>query len=128
MEKIDYVLCDTDVLIEFYRWIKEIVSELRKIGQNNIAISIVTIGELIFGALNKRELKQINNDISNLAQFDLDSKTSKIFVSLLNKYSLSHNLAIPDALIAATAISNEIPLFTLNKKDFRYIEILKLYV
>jgi tRNA(fMet)-specific endonuclease VapC len=36
-------------------------------------------------------------------------------------------LAIPDGFIAATAIAGNIELFTLNVKDFRYIDELKLY-
>jgi len=41
------VLCDTDVIIEFYRNNPEIISELKKIGQDNIALNTVTAGELI---------------------------------------------------------------------------------
>lgn len=44
-----------------------------------------------------------------------------------NSIALSHRLAIPDGFIAATAIENDVELFTLNKKDFRFIEGLKLY-
>jgi predicted nucleic acid-binding protein len=43
--------------------------------------------------------------------------------NLIFKYAKSHNLTIPDALIAATAKSN-IPLFTLNLKDFKYIRLI----
>ncbi len=43
------------------------------------------------------------------------------------KYSLSHNLSLPDGFIAATAIVNQIPLYTLNKKDFQYIRDIKLW-
>ncbi|WP_199301990.1 PIN domain-containing protein [Pseudanabaena cinerea] len=42
-------------------------------------------------------------------------------------YSLSHKLTIPDALIAATALANDLELYTLNIKYFRFIENLKLY-
>lgn len=42
-------------------------------------------------------------------------------------FSLSHNLTLPDAFIAATAIFHDIPLYTLNKKDFRFIPGLRLY-
>ena len=42
-------------------------------------------------------------------------------------YSLSHKLTIPDALIAATALANDLELYTLNIKDFRFIENLRLY-
>lgn len=53
------VLCDTDVIIEFYRNNPGIISELKIIGQQNIAVSTITAGELIFGAFNKKELNQI---------------------------------------------------------------------
>ena len=45
--------------------------------------------------------------------------------NLIFKYAKSHNLTIPDALIAATAKRN-IPLFTLNLKDFKYIDEINL--
>jgi len=40
---------------------------------------------------------------------------------LLEEFALSHKLSVPDALIAATALSQGIPLYTLNRKDFRFI-------
>jgi len=40
---------------------------------------------------------------------------------------LSHKLALPDGFIAATALANDIELYTLNLKDYRFIEGLKLY-
>ncbi len=43
------------------------------------------------------------------------------------KYSLSHNLDLPDALIASTAIIYDLELYTLNLKHFRYIDNLKLW-
>jgi len=36
------ILCDTNILIEFYKNNPSIVQELRKIGQNLIAISAIT--------------------------------------------------------------------------------------
>ena len=121
------VLCDTDVIIEFYRNNSEIISELKEIGQQNIAVSIVSAGELIFGALNKKELNQIKKDMANLAILDIDKKTSDVFLDIMGKYVLSHKLALPDGLIAATAMSNDIELYTLNLKDYKFIDGLKLY-
>ena len=121
------VLCDTDVIIEFYRNNSEIISELKIIGQQNIAVSIVSAGELIFGALNKKELTKIKKDLANLAILDLDKKTSDVFLDIMGKYVLSHKLALPDGLIAATAMSNDIELYTLNLKDYKFIDGLKLY-
>jgi len=127
MEQAKVVLCDTDVIISFYRNNPDIISELRIIGQQNIAVSTVTAGELIYGALNKKELIQIKKDLDNLILLDIDRKTCNIFLELIGKYALSHKLAVPDGFIAATAMSNEIELYTLNLKDYRFINGLKLY-
>ncbi|XOF34926.1 MAG: hypothetical protein ACL93V_06450 [Candidatus Electrothrix sp. YB6] len=45
----------------------------------------------------------------------------------METYSLSHKLSLPDALIAATVLSHDLALYTLNVKDFRFISDLKLY-
>lgn len=38
MKQAKIILCDTDVLIEFYRNNQDIIVELKKIGQQNIAV------------------------------------------------------------------------------------------
>ena len=50
------ILCDTNILIEFYKNNPQITEELRRIGPNCLAISAITQAELYFGALNKAEL------------------------------------------------------------------------
>ena len=121
------ILCDTDVIIELYRNDPEIISELKSIGQENIAVSMITAGELIYGALNKKELNQIMKDLNSLRVLDINRKICKIFLDIMEKYSLSHELSLPDGFIASSAIAHDIQLFTLNIKHFRYIENLKLY-
>jgi tRNA(fMet)-specific endonuclease VapC len=122
------ILCDTNILIEFYKGRPEVVDALEAIGVSEIAVSIVTVGELYFGALDKQELKSLRENLSLLHRIPIDEEISEASLELLEKYSLSHKLSLPDALIAATALRHSIPLFTLNKKDFRYIAGLKLYL
>ena len=43
------------------------------------------------------------------------------------RHALSHGLQIPDAIIAATSIVYQIPLYTYNLKDFNFIPELALY-
>lgn len=50
------ILCDTNILIEFYKNNERIVLELRQIRQNRLGISHITQAELYFGALDKPEL------------------------------------------------------------------------
>jgi len=127
MEHQSLVLCDTNIIIELYKNNTSIITALHKIGQEKIAISLITAGELLFGAINKRELNRISKDIENLQTLPLDESIGIIALDLLQKHTLSHKLALPDALIAATALHYKIPLYTLNQKDFRPISGLKLY-
>lgn len=53
------ILCDTNILIEFYKNNSTVVNELRQIGINQLAISVITEAELYYGALNKAEFTQI---------------------------------------------------------------------
>jgi predicted nucleic acid-binding protein len=121
------ILCDTNILIEFYKNNQQIVNELHRIGQNQLAISPITQAELYYGALNKAELKKIKQHLSLLSIYPLDNSVSTIFLQLMENYSPSHKPSIPDALIAATALVHNLELYTLNIKDFRFIEKIKLY-
>ena len=47
-------------------------------------------------------------------------------VELLRKYRLSHGLLIADALIAATVLTMDVSVLTKNKKDYQFIEGIKL--
>jgi tRNA(fMet)-specific endonuclease VapC len=126
MEKKSIVLCNTNIIIEFCKESSNIVDSLKSIGQQYIAVSVVTSGELIYGALNKRELSRIKKDLSHLKVLDIDEQVCDQFIELMTIYSLSHNLGVPAGLIAATAIAQDIPFYTLNTKDFKYIQGLKL--
>lgn len=121
------ILCDTNILIEFYKGNSEVVEELQKIGLPNLAVSVITAGELYFGARDKREMDRIRKHLSLMRQIPLDNDISKRFLNLLEEFALSHRLSIPDALIAATTLSQDVPLYTLNLKDFQFIPGLKIH-
>ena len=121
------ILCDTNILIEFYKNNTAIIQELRQIGSQNLAISVITRAELYYGAINKNELKRIQKHLDLLQNIPIDCSISEQFIQLMANYSLSHKLTIPDALIAATALANDLELYTLNIKDFRFIENIRLY-
>ncbi len=125
MEKI--VLCDTNILIDFYRKRSGVMTELERIGQFNIAISSVTLGELLFGARNKSESDQIMRDAGSILVIHVDNRISQGAIDLMRTFSLSHKLSLPDALIASTALIHQIPVYTLNIKDFRFVPGLKIW-
>jgi predicted nucleic acid-binding protein len=57
----------------------------------------------------------------------IDVAISNQFINLMETYSLSHKLNIPDAIIASTALVQNIKLYTLNLRDFCFIQGLELY-
>jgi tRNA(fMet)-specific endonuclease VapC len=121
------ILCDTDILIEFYKNNPPIFQELSCIKPHNIAISAITQAELYFGALNKVELEKIKRHLSGIWCIPLDRAISQQFIQLMETYALSHKLSIPDAIIAATALVHNMELYTRNTKDFRFIADIQLY-
>jgi len=121
------ILCDTNILIEFYRGRADVMTAFSSIGVSNLAVSVVTVGELFYGARDKRELRSLREHLSLLTQIAIDEEISDLYLGLLEKYALSHRLSIPDALIAATALRHAMPLYTLNIRDFRYISGLAIY-
>ena len=84
MDEKSIVLCDTNIIIELYKGNDAIIKELKKIEQHNIAISIITAGELLYGALNKSDLIKINRDIAHLRVFEIDNNISNQFLQLMN--------------------------------------------
>lgn len=121
------ILCDTNILIEFYKSTPQILQEFRHIGYAQLAISAITQAELYFGALNKAELHKIKRHLSLLSHFPVTRTISSKFLELMETYCLSHKLNLPDAVIAATALVHKVELYTFNRKDFQYIPGITFY-
>ena len=121
------ILCDTDIFIEAFKNNTLATGSLRRIGFQNIALSAITLMELYFGALNKRELVKIKSRLKKLEIINLDQKITETAINMIERYAKSHGLHIPDALIAATAICRGLQLLTYNVKDFKFVEGIRLY-
>jgi predicted nucleic acid-binding protein len=115
------VLCDTNILISAFNGRAEAVDQLNKIGLGEIALSSVTVMELLQGMGNKNELAQMKKRLKFYDVVHIDEVISKKAIELMEQFRLSHGLQIPDAFIAATSVVYQIPLFTYNRKDFDFI-------
>ena len=121
------ILCDTNIMIDLYKANPAILQNLMSIGSDNISISVITKAELFYGARDTQELVKIERHLLACHCFDINEAISGLFIELMSRYSLSHKVSIPDMLIAATAIINELDLYTLNTKDFKFIPEVKLF-
>lgn len=127
MERIAVILLDTNILIDVGRGVKTSVDVVKHItDESTIAISIVTQMELVIGCRNKSELQKLNKFLKNFQIISLDVEISKNALELLKKFRLSHGLLIADSLIAATALTYNLPLATRNVRDFKFIPKIQL--
>ena len=120
------VLCDTNILIHAFNGNQGTIDMLENIGFSEIAISAITVMELYQGMGNKTELAQMKKKIRYYDVVEIDIPTSKLAAELMEKFKLSHNLQIPDAIIGATAITYQLKLYTYNTKDFSFLPHIKL--
>lgn len=120
------ILLDTDALIEYIRGNEDMQKVFDSITDKYVYINPIIKAEVQSACVGKAELNKINNFLDSIPIFNLDIETSEIFSQLFEKYTLSHKCKVPDTLIAAMCIRYDMHLFTLNKKDFSYIEGLKL--
>ena len=111
------IVLDTNVLIEI---LKDNQSTIEKVQSFNcsLAISSITVMELFYGALNKAEVKKLEKFVALFEIIDINEAISRQSTTLIKTYAKSHNLDIPDGLIASTALVLDAPLFTYNLKDF----------
>ena len=117
------IVIDTDVFIEYLRKNVEVLNILKSF--HTIAITSITAHEIKYQAKDKKQLKELI-DILNLFEiYTINNRVEDIFNTIFNKYLLSHKPAVQDTYIASICIYNNVPLLTLNKKDYRYIKELK---
>ena len=122
-------IVDTDILIDAGRDVRAAVECLTDIEQQSgLAISAVTQMELLAGCRSKIQVRHIEHFLQRFQVLKLTEAVSDTAVDLLRQYRLSHGLAIPDALIAATAITLDQSFVSKNQRDYRFIKGLKLLV
>ena len=121
----DYLLCDTCVIIDFMNGRSQVLNKLIKTEKKLFINSIIEM-ELLQGARDKKELRIIENKLCAFRLLNIQQDIFNLATQNIRHYRLSHNLALPDAIIAATATFYQIPLFTYNLKDFRFLPDVQL--
>lgn len=113
------IFLDSCIIIDYINGKYNILDEDKK----NYCINSIVDMEVCVGARDKRELNTINQKMTKFMVVDIEQNIMDLSIQLINEYSLSHNMSIYDAIIAATCMVYDLPLRTHNKKDFKYIDI-----
>lgn len=113
------IFVDTCILIEYSKgrivWTEE--------EKKDYCISSIVQLEFLVGALNKKELREFNKILKDWNIANIDQDIVELSVELMNRYGLSHGMGVYDAIIAATCMVYDLPLWTHNKKDFKFLDM-----
>ena len=122
------MIFDTDIFIWIQRGSVKAARLLENCNERFIAVQ--TYMELVQGAKNKTQLAQTRRFLKdfNIRVIPLSSEIGNRAMSLVEQYTLSHDLRSGDALIASTAIDQSQTLCTSNDKHYRQIPLLELQI
>ena len=120
------MLIDTDVLI----WYMKGNSQAFNIIENlpGFYMSVISYMELVQGMRNKNEFTELRKALRswNTKILFVSEEISAKAMFYVEKHYLSHSLEMADALIAATAVANQLPILTANDKHYKMIKELRV--
>jgi tRNA(fMet)-specific endonuclease VapC len=122
------ILADTSLLIDFFRKTDKsktaLISLLKK--GHIFCICVITEYEIYSGATIS-QLEYWQNFLEKINVLPLDQEAIKHAVNINNALKKKNKqIDLADMFIAAIALSNSLPLATLNNKHFERIENLRL--
>jgi predicted nucleic acid-binding protein len=122
------MIFDTDILI----WVQRGSKKAAKLIDNNEEryLSIQTYMELLQGVKNKTHHKNVKDFINDF-EFSVLPLTENIghrALIYVEEYALSSNMRAGDAIIAATAVENNLTLASGNAKHFKAVKELRLKI
>jgi hypothetical protein len=122
------MLFDTDVVIWAMRGNEKAADAIDQASEP--AISIISYMELLRGARDKREIKQIRSflkdvDFNILPVMENIGHRASIY---MEEYCLKVDMCVADALLAATAAEHQLTLITGNKKHYSPVTDIDLKV
>lgn len=117
---------DTDVLIWYLRGSERAADWIDRVEER--CVSVQTAMELVQGARDKQQQREIQGFLRDLG-FSVLPLTPEIGTRALiyiEQYAIEAGMRAGDALVAATAAENGMPLLTGNAKHYRAIRGLDL--
>ena len=118
------ILLDTDVLVDFFRGHRK-AAIIVNTHSARIVLSAIVVAELYAGVKGEVELAALEGFISLFRVVPITSEIAKVGGLYKRDYSKSHGVGLADALLAATAESENAELKTLNTKHYPMIKGLR---
>ena len=122
------VLADTSLLIDFFRKSDKSKSQLISLIRKGYTFCICVITEYeIYSGATGQQLEYWQEFLKKIPVINLDQAAVKEAVNINTQLKIKRKqIDLADLFIAAIAVSNSLPVATLNKKHFTRIESLLL--
>jgi len=115
---------DTNIFIDIFRGNESYHQDIQN--SRGYINDVIYIELIQGGRLNKRDLARIKSYLRPIKRIHISQQISITAVALVEQYGPGYALMLADALIASTCLVWGLPLLTLNKKDFHFINGLQL--
>jgi predicted nucleic acid-binding protein len=111
------ILVDTDVLVDFLRGQPQAVAYL-KAQSAHVILSAVVVAELYAGVKDGAELQRLDQFLAIFSVAPVTAEVARAAGLYKRDYYGSHRIGLADAIVAATAETQQADLKTLNTKHF----------
>ena len=111
------ILLDTDVFVDFFRGFDKAVAFVNQY-HDRIILSSIVVAELYAGVKGDAEENALECFLSLFRVVPIDAAIGKEGGLYRRDYAKSHGVGLADALLAATAESENAELKTLNTKHY----------
>ena len=122
------MIFDTDILVWAQRGHSRAAEFIDRVPAEERNLSVISYLELLYGARNRSDLKNIQSMAADLFAevVPISQSASAVAARLMESLVLAHRLDVSDAIIAATALDRHETLATGNSKHFKAVPGLSL--
>jgi len=117
----DYLL-DNNVITQILKGNQTVTDFVANL---DFAVCATVYIEALQGSISNAQKQSIKKVLDNVPLLLITPEISQRAINLIDAYSNSHGLLLADALIAATALENDLTIVTYNMDDFKFVQDLK---
>ncbi|SMO92534.1 type II toxin-antitoxin system VapC family toxin [Gracilimonas mengyeensis] len=116
------ILIDTDILIDFSLDKPAAIQTMANLEDKFLlSISVITAMELYSGCRSKKDLKKVDELLSDIHVEFVTKPISQTAFELMKMFRSSHGVEINDMLIAATSLDLEAKIISKNQKHYKFL-------
>lgn len=120
------MMLDSDILIWLLRGRSDIIQQFRNVMGQVLFLTPIQIAEIYTG-LRTGEKEKTDRFFECFTVLPIDKEMGYLAANWLQTYRKSHQLDLPDTLIAASVYQHHLKLWTLNQKHYPMLMAAQFY-